>query len=38
MRDIRDADRDWIHSVALTPIDTHTLIDLPDLPIKPALP
>jgi hypothetical protein len=38
MRDIRDADRDWIHSVALTPIDTHTLIDLPNLPIKQSLP
>ena len=38
MRYIADADREWIHSIAATPIETHTLIELPDLPIRLSLP
>jgi hypothetical protein len=38
MRHLTDADREWIHSIAATPIETHTLIDLLDLPIRSSLP
>ena len=32
------ADIKWIHSEVAEPIDTHILIDLPDLPIRSSLP
>jgi hypothetical protein len=38
MRTIDDADRDWIKSIALAPLDMTTLIELPDLPIRASLP
>ena len=38
MRDISDTDTDWIRRVALSPIETETLMELPDLPIRPSLP
>lgn len=38
MRHISVADMKWISFVAVEPIETHTLIDLPDLPIRPSLP
>jgi hypothetical protein len=38
MRDISDADTNWIRRVALSPIEADTLIELPDLPIRPSLP
>jgi hypothetical protein len=38
MRDISDMDTDWIRRVALSPIEPDTLIELPDLPIRPSLP
>lgn len=38
MREISDADTDWIRRIALSPIAADTLIELPDLPIRPTLP
>jgi hypothetical protein len=38
MRYIHDEDREWILRIALAPIQTDTLIELPDLPIRPSLP
>jgi len=38
MRDISDADTQWIRRIALSPIQTDTLIELPDLSIRPSLP
>jgi len=38
MRNIGDADKAWIESVADAPIETEALIDLPDLPIVASLP
>jgi hypothetical protein len=38
MRDNREIDADWISSVAPEPVESHTLIELPDLPIRASLP
>jgi hypothetical protein len=38
MRDIGEADAEWIQRVAIAPIETHMLIELPDLPIRSSLP
>lgn len=38
MRDIGEADTEWIQRVALSPIAIDTLIELPDLPVSPSLP
>jgi hypothetical protein len=38
MREISDADTDWIRRIALSPIETDIPFELPDLPIRPTLP
>jgi len=38
MRQITDADCQWIYAIVSTPIETHTLMNLPDLPIRSSLP
>lgn len=37
-RNVTDTDRVWIDSVVAARIETDTVIELPDLPIRPSLP
>jgi hypothetical protein len=38
MRFVSEVDLRWMRQIALAPISTQTLIELPDLPIWPSLP
>lgn len=38
MRYISDPDRTWMESIVAARIDTHSVIELPDLPIHSSLP
>ena len=37
-REISDADRAWVSSIVAEPIETNSVIELPDLPILSSLP
>lgn len=38
MRYIHDEDTGWIRRIAVAPISLQTLMELPDLPVRPSLP